>query len=363
MNEFDLIARYFNGLGAHRPDVALGVGDDGAVLDCAVGQSAGQDVGGHEQLVACIDTLVEGVHFPAGCDPRSVGHRALAVNLSDLAAMGARPAWALLALTLPAVDESWLSGFARGLSDLATAHGVALVGGDTTSGPLCVTVQALGFVPRGAALRRAGGRPGDVLFVSGTPGDAAAGLAIVQGRLAALDPYVRHLRERFLHRSSVDQTEQADRVDRADPSDLALHAHHLRERFLYPAPRLSLGLRLRDFASSCIDVSDGLLADCGKLAAASGCGAALDKAALPLSAALRAVAGAGEAARLALTGGDDYELAFSVPADRVEALLAACPPAEWGYSRIGELRLAPGAAVYENGVEIPFISSGYDHFL
>ncbi len=137
------------------------------------------------ELVAAVDSLVDGVHFPHGSPPASIGHRALAVNLSDLAAMGARPAWALLALTLPRADESWLSEFAAGMAALARDHDVALVGGDTTSGPLCVTVQVLGHVPRSSALLRSGGRPGDVVFVSGTPGDAAAGLAIEQGRLAA----------------------------------------------------------------------------------------------------------------------------------------------------------------------------------
>ena len=318
LSEFDLIDRYFKGLGARRDDVALGIGDDAALLECAPG----------EQLVACIDTLVEGVHFPADTAARSVGHRALAVNLSDLAAMGARPAWALLALTCPRVDEAWLEGFAAGLGDLARPHGVAVVGGDTTAGPLCVTVQALGFVPRGAALTRAGGRPGDALFVSGTPGDAAAGLALEQGRLRA---------ER-----------EADGA--------------LRRRFLYPTPRLELGQRLRGFASACIDVSDGLLADCGKLAAASACGLIIDQEALPLSVALLAALEVGPAAALALTGGDDYELAFAVPQERVGALLAACPPAVWGYRRIGRLCAEPGAVVQRDGVTISVPGAGYDHF-
>src|SRR5262249_51525966 len=159
--------------------------------------------------------------------PASIGHRALAVSLSDLAAMGARPAWALLALTLPSPDEPWLGEFASGFSALARAHGVALVGGNTTSGPLSVSVQVLGHVPRSKAMLRGGGKPGDVLFVSGTPGDAAAGLALEQGRLSA-------------------GSEAAKR---------------LRERFLFPTPRVALGERLRKFASACIDVSDGLLGD------------------------------------------------------------------------------------------------------
>ena len=295
----------------------LGVGDDAAVLMPPAG----------EQLVACIDTLVEGVHFPKGCEPRSIGHRALAVNLSDLAAMGARPVWALLALTLPSADESWLTQFAAGLGDLARRHGVSIVGGDTTAGPLAVSVQALGFLPPGSALTRAGGRPGDALFVSGTPGDAAAGLLLEQGRLKA---------------------------DEAEDSVL-------RERFLYPTPRLALGERLRGFASACIDVSDGLLADCRKLATASDCGVVIEHDLLPVSQALR-TALAADAERLALTGGDDYELAFAVPRSRVEALQAALPPREWGYQRIGELCSAPGAVVRRGNSVLSVASAGYDHF-
>src|SRR5579864_29263 len=188
LSEFALIERYFRACGARRSDVRLGVGDDAALLDLPAGC----------ELVAAVDTLVAGVHFPAGSPPASVGHRALAVNLSDLAAMGASPAWALLALTLPEADEGWLTEFAAGLAALARAHGVALVGGDTTSGPLCVTVTLLGQVSAGTALRRAGARPGDVLFVSGTPGDAAAGLALEQGRLQAAPADAAYLRERFL---------------------------------------------------------------------------------------------------------------------------------------------------------------------
>src|SRR5580658_10673549 len=189
LSESDLISRYFSRRGAPRGDVILGVGDDGAVLECPP----------DSQLIAAIDSLVEDVHFPAGSPARSVGHRALAVNLSDLAAMGAQPAWALLALALPAADEAWLEQFSAGLDALARQHEVALVGGDTTGGKLCVTVQALGFVARGAALTRSGGQPGDAVFVSGTPGDAAAGLAIEQGRLAAAGELAGYLRARFLY--------------------------------------------------------------------------------------------------------------------------------------------------------------------
>ena len=318
LTEFALIDRYFRACGAARGDVRLGVGDDAALLSPVAGQ----------ELVAATDTLVAGVHYPEPADPASLGHRALAVNLSDLAAMGARPAWALLALTLPRADPAWLAEFAAGLDGLARAHDVALVGGDTTRGPLCVTVTLLGHVPGDSALRRAGAAPGDVLFVSGTPGDAAAGLALEQGRLAA--------------------TPEA--------------SAYLRERFLRPQPRVALGERLRGHASACIDVSDGLLADAGKLAAASGVGLALEWEALPLSASLRAALGVERARELALTGGDDYELCFAVHPERVATLSVELPPQRWGYTRIGTLRAAPGAVVEREGTVMEFSQSGYEHF-
>jgi thiamine-monophosphate kinase len=319
LNEFELIDRYFRSLGAARADVRLGVGDDAALLECAADR----------QLVAAIDTLVESVHFPAGSPAASVGHRALAVNLSDVAAMGAEPAWALLALTLPRPDERWLEEFARGFATLARQFRVALVGGDTTRGPLTITVQILGWVERGTALKRSGGSAGDVLLVSGTPGDAAAGLALEQSRL---------------------------------PIEEAAVGAQLRQRFLFPTPRLALGRRLRDYASGCIDVSDGTLADAGRLAAASGCGAVLDYDQLPLSDALLRAVGPERARELALTGGDDYELLFSVHPERLDALLRDLPPDEWTYHRVGMLRSAPGTVVERCGSVIEFSHYGFDHF-
>ncbi len=318
LSEFALIDRYFRNVGYKRPDVRLGIGDDAALLD----SPAGCD------LVAAIDTLVDGVHFPHGCPPASVGHRVLAVNLSDLAAMGAKPAWALLALTLPNIDEAWLSEFAAGFNDLARSHDVSLVGGDTTSGPLTATVQMLGHVPHGQALRRSGARPGDHVFVSGTPGDAAAGLAVEQGRLQAATDGVTYLRKRFL----------------------------------FPTPRMALGKSLRGYASACIDVSDGLLGDVGKLAHASGCGVELDYEKLPVSEALVEAVGDERARELALTGGDDYELCFTVSPDNVAKLCKELPPERWGYSLIGTVSAAPGALVSKGGNVMEFSHSGYDHF-
>jgi thiamine-monophosphate kinase len=319
LSEFALIERFFSRCGAARADVRLGVGDDGALLDSPHDQ----------QLVAAIDTLVAGVHFMADAAPASIGHRALAVNLSDLAAMGARPAWALLALTLPAADEAWLAAFAQGFCALAHSHDVALVGGDTTAGPLCVTVQVLGHVPRARAMLRSGGRAGDVLFVSGTAGDAAAGLALEQGRLKVDD---------------------------------AAAARHLRGRFSFPTPRIALGERLRDFATACIDVSDGLLGDAAKLARASGCGAEIAFDELPVSAELVRAVGAERARELALTGGDDYELCFTVAPARAAELERSLPPERWNYRRIGVLREAPGASVTCSGNVMQFSHSGFDHF-
>ncbi len=319
ISEFALIERYFRHGGVKRGDVHLGIGDDAALLESPPGSD----------LVAAIDTLVAGVHFPLGSPPASIGHRALAVNLSDLAAMGARPAWALLALTMPSADESWLEEFTSGFSALARAHQVALVGGDTTSGPLCVSVQVLGHVVRSTAMLRSGGKPGDVLFVSGTPGEAAAGLALEQRRLALAGDA----------------------------------AARLRERFLFPTPRVALGERLRQFASACIDVSDGLLADAAKLAEASGCGVHIEYTSVPVSEALSSAMGNTAARELALTGGDDYELCFSVAPGNVAGLRQELPPEQWGYARIGVLREARGACVLApDSTVMDFSHSGFDHF-
>ena len=318
-SEFALIERYFRHCGAMRSDVRMGIGDDAALLESP------PDL----ELVATIDTLVDGVHFPAGSPAASIGHRSLAVNLSDLAAMGARPAWALLALTIPSADEGWLREFASGFSALARAHSVALVGGNTTSGPLCVSVQLLGHVPRSTALLRSGGKPGDVVFVSGTPGDSTAGLAVEQGRLSTSEQNTRYLRERFL----------------------------------FPTPRVALGERLRKFASACIDVSDGLLGDAAKLAHASGCGVQIQFESVPVSEALRVAVGKETAYKLALTGGEDYELCFAVHPENVGKLRQELAPEQWGYSSIGALEQTPGTRVLAaDATVMHFSHSGFDHF-
>ena len=286
-----------------------------------------------QDLVAAIDTLVSGRHFLPDTDPRSIGHRALAVNLSDLAAMGATPAWGLLALTLPAVDAAFLRDFTAGFAALAARYQLALVGGDT-AGPLTVSVQVLGFVPQGQALRRDGGAPGDLVFVSGTPGDAAAGLLLERGAAGGV----------------------------VVPPEQAAAAQALRQRFLFPTPRVALGESLRGLASACIDVSDGLAGDAGKLAAMSGCGLRLEADSLPLSAELLQVFGRERALQLALTGGDDYELCFSLPAARLAELSAAAASGECAVRCIGVLEAEPGRRLVQAGQPLSLETAGYDHF-
>ena len=318
-SEFELIGKFFARLGAERHDVRIGVGDDGAVL----APPASRD------LVAATDTLIEGVHFPVGSAAASIGHRAFAVNLSDLAAMGAEPAWALLALTLPRPDEEWLAQFTRAAGDLCRRHGVALVGGDTTRGPLAITVTLLGIVPIGVALERRGAQAGDAIFITGSPGDAAAGLALEQNRLHVTDP---------------------------------MSAQILRDRFLFPTPRCEVGVALRGLASACIDISDGLGGDLEKLCAASGCGAEIDAAALPISESLLGAVGREVAREYALTGGDDYELLFTVPLARLGAMTHAIARGLGPVARIGTVVTGPGVRVFARGGVMQFSGAGFDHF-
>jgi len=324
MGEADIIERYFRHLGAVREDVVLGIGDDAALLRTAPGY----------ELVQSTDSLIEQVHFPAGSAARSLGHRALAINLSDLAAMGATPAWALLSLTLPQLDEAWLGEFAVGFACLAREHAVALVGGNLSRGPLGITVQLSGQVPQGRALRRGGGRPGDVIWVSGSLGDAAQGLAL---RLAG------------------------ERAAAALPADAADPRSWLCARFEFPTPRVALGVALRTLASACIDLSDGLLADLPRLAAASGCGAELEIDRLPLSPALEAM-GTDSAWQRALAGGEDYELCFTASATRAKELRDLAATLGVPLRCCGRLREAPGIELRRNGTVIQFAQPPFDHF-
>jgi thiamine-monophosphate kinase len=246
-----------------------------------------------------------------------------------MAAMGATPAWATLALTMPAADAGWLDSFCAGLMELANAHGVALVGGDTTAGPLTISIQILGYVERGSALRRSGARAGDILAVTGTLGDAGAGLALLTGRLATHD------------RAAADE---------------------LIRRFEYPTPRISFGSLARGIASAAIDLSDGLAGDLPKLSMASGTAAHVDVARLPLSPAMQAVVPPSQAREFALAAGDDYELLIAVPPQRVDELAAAARQLNLTFTPIGELR--PGSGVTWACEGRPFTAPrhGYDHF-
>jgi len=320
LGEFELIRRFFmRSDTAPKSGVLLGIGDDAALLDFPQGAD----------LVACVDTIVSGRHFPGGADARSIGHRALAVNLSDMAAMGAMPAWATLALTMPSADSDWLEKFAAGFLALADAHSVALVGGDTTRGPLTVSVQILGSVPHGSALRRGGGGAGNILAVSGTLGDAAAGLALLQAPPAA---------------------------------KLSPEAEALIQRYDYPAPRVQLGLAARGIATAAMDLSDGLVGDLPKLAYACGLAAHVCIEALPLSRAMRNSVSLGQARDWALAGGDDYELLFAVPANRFTELQGAADQLNLTLTPIGELHAGAGVTWSLNGKDYTPRVSGYDHF-
>jgi thiamine-monophosphate kinase len=320
LGEFELIRRFFVRRDAGRCEtgVVLGIGDDAALLEVPEGT----------ELAAAVDTIVAGRHFPQGSDARSIGHRALAVNLSDMAAMGATPAWATLALTLPSADPKWLEKFAAGFWQLSDAHCVALVGGDVTRGPLTVSVQILGHVPRGTALRRSGARAGDLLAVSGTLGDAAAGLAFLEAPPGA-------------SRRDVDE---------------------LIRRFDYPIPRVQFGLSARGIATAAMDLSDGLVGDLPKLAQASGVAAHVSVERLPLSAALRAAANPAQALDWALAGGDDYELLLAVPPKRHAELKAAADRLNLMLTVIGELGSGAGVTWSLNGKDFLPRVSGFDHF-
>jgi len=315
IGEFELIERYFS-RGPQRPDVLLGVGDDAALLRVP------QDTA----LVAATDTLVEGRHFLAGTSARALGHQCLAVNLSDLAAMGAEPAWALLSLSLPEASPDWLESFAHGFMTLAARYGVSLVGGDTVRGPLVIGVTALGHVAPGLALKRSGARPGDQLYVSGWPGEAAAGLELL---------------------SASTQTEAGD---------------PLIERFLFARPRIELGRALRGRASSAMDVSDGLLGDLAKLCGASGVAAEVEMDSLPISAELAGRYTREDCERLVLGGGDDYELLFTLPAERTSQRELAALESCCEVTRIGQIVHGTGVRCLRRGVEVTTPAVGYDHF-
>ena len=324
--EFSLIALIRERCAIAREDVRLGIGDDAALLAVPAGQL----------LAVSTDTLVAGVHFPQNTKVYDIGWKALAVNLSDLAAMGATPAWATLALTLPEADPHWVGEFADGFAALAGEFKLALVGGDTTQGPCSITVTVHGFVPEGAALLRSGARVGDAVFVTGTLGDAAAGLR-------CLDK----------------EDDAADRLLSAPPGT----RETLIERLNRPTPRIAQGLALRARASACIDVSDGLLADLGHICVASGVGAELDAESLPTSSALLSLFDVDARRAFQLSGGDDYELCFTAADADASTLLGDLARSGCGATRVGRIVAESGMRVRDGaGNPVAIARVGWEHF-
>lgn len=320
LGEFDLIRHYFERpeLRSNRSDV-LGIGDDCALLSVPSGM----------QLAQSLDTLVAGVHFPERCDPFLLGYRALATNLSDLAAMGAQPHSFTLGLTLSESNAQWLQAFSDGLVALAQPSGIALIGGDTTKGPLTISIQVQGLVPDQKALRRNGAIVGDLIYVSGSIGDAAGALPSV---LQGLYP------------------------DTAENAEI----EYLLRRYYLPAPRLALGQWLSaNGATSALDISDGLLGDLGHILKASKVGAELDLNTLPVSTALLTIVGIDDARRYALTGGDDYELCFTWPANQPlglpEHIASECPVTCIGH-------IAAGTGIVDQQTGDVLSADAYRHF-
>jgi thiamine-monophosphate kinase len=314
-SEFELISRHFM-----RPatNAVLGVGDDAALIDVTNGMD----------LAVSTDTMVSGTHFFPDVDPEHLGHKALAVNLSDMAAMGALPYWAMLALTLPSVDHEWLAAFAKGFFDLASEFNVSLVGGDTTRGPLTLTVTIMGEVPMGAALRRNGAKAGNDVWVSGNLGDAALAVAHRHGKLV--------LEESDYHEAVM--------------------------RLYEPTPRVNLGQALRGLATSAIDISDGLLADLGWICRLSGVGATVDLSQVPVSeiGAKHVNSDAGLTAIVA--GGDDYELCFTAPANARESITDLTNVLGIPLTRIGQVKRGKGVSLMNDGKPVKIDGRGFDHF-
>ena len=319
MKEFELINRFFTGRGITRRDVDLGIGDDCALVTIPEGC----------QLAVTTDTLVEGVHFFSDISPKALGHRILAVNLSDLAAMGAEPAWISIGLTLPNVDETWLEQFTEGMHDIAEYYNVQLIGGDTTQGPLTITVCAKGIVPKGKALTRSGAKVGDWLYVTGDLGDAAL---------------------------AIEARKQCWELSDEDRS-------YVQKKFDFPAPQVAAGQVLRGLANSAIDISDGLLADLNHILTHSGVGATIHADKVPLSNALKNLPDEEVRLMLAMAYGDDYQLLFTVPDSNrvtVEKRLA-----EYGVTPtcIGQINANAGdVSLLYKDKPWPFPATGFEHF-
>lgn len=317
MNEFELIDHFFKRSTSH-PLIKLGVGDDCAIIDVPADQ----------ELVFSMDTLVADVHFFADGPAKLIAERALRVCLSDLAAMGAEPLCFTMSLSLPHINEDWLQNFSEGLFAVANEFSCALVGGDTVKGPLVITLQVHGLVPKAGALRRSGATVGDLVAVSGHLGSGAAGLAVLKNKLRGS--------ERF--------------------------PDFFRNSYFRPSPKITLGVLLRDYASAAIDISDGLLADLGHICRASHCGARLKLESLPIAPPIQQLVGEAQAMQWALCGGDDYQLCFTVSPDQVSALQDKLSAHGEEISLIGQITEGEGISCCLHGETYPFQHDGYRHF-
>jgi thiamine-monophosphate kinase len=318
LGEFEIIDRYFRKQ-IQRSDVVEGIGNDGAVLKPSP----------EEELVVTVDTLIEGVHFPSDTDPEAIGFKSLAVNLSDLAAMGAKPAWFTLSLSLPGADEDWLGRFSQGLFRIAERYSITLIGGDTTQGALSVTITAMGFVPTSQAMRRDGAHPGDAVYVTGSLGDAGLGLAAL---------------------NNIRVMNDADRK-------------YCLSRLNLPQPRVEAGLIIRDYASAAIDVSDGLVADLNHVLSTSRVGASIQMECIPLSNAFHHAFGTQPDWQIALTFGDDYELLFTVPESKIPLLQSRICDIDCKITRIGRIETLRGLRFTSaDGREYRPEGTGYKHF-
>jgi len=320
-SEFDIIREFFANQGLDRSDVLLGVGDDCALLQ----------VPDNHVLAVSTDTLVSGVHFPVDVCASDIGYKALAVNLSDLAAMGAEPAWVTLALTLPQINNEWLKDFSQAFFQLASHYNVQLVGGDITRGPLSISVHVSGFLPRGTGLTRRGARAGDDIFVSGNLGDAGLGLLLHENKIV-LAPQYREVQQQALQK---------------------LHR---------PTPRVDLGMAIRGIASSAIDVSDGLAADLNHILNASACGATINIDQLPLSKGFMQLNGQLDVHSLAMSAGDDYELCFTLQKNKLNTLNKLTNELGVKITKIGEIDKKKGLRLETQGRTVKLPRIGFDHF-
>jgi len=315
MNEFDIIQQYFKNLTNTRTDVELGIGDDCALLKPV-----------QNQLIAVsTDTLVSGKHFFSDVDPVSIGHKSLAVNLSDLAAMGARPAWVSLALTLPEYNSDWLNKFSMGFGNLAKQFDLQLIGGDLTSGPTSITVTIQGLVDSSLVMKRSGAIAGDIICVSGLLGDAALALELIQSQQPI----------ELMQQKALD----------------------------FPDPRIDLGLAIAKIATSCVDISDGLLADLGHICEASACGAVVNLTEIPCSTVVSEVINLKDSWALPLTGGDDYELCFTINPKHLDQVIQIGKSLGVSVTSIGEIKTEAGVICLDNDsnvVENEYL--GYKHF-